>query len=418
MMLVLWASVTGAVAARTSRMIKGRVVVWLMHVVLLISIVPWIVLSAGPSGPARAFLGATLAISAVVAVRGSARRGVAFVVFVCAFVVSMSALALTPVTIDVQAFLESGLDALWAGRSPYAITVDLPYSVEQTRSYFPDGPVEDGVVPFGYPYLPSTLLLDLPAHLLGEVRWMHVACLFVAGVAAWRLATDKAGRVAALLVALSPVGVLVLLHYWVEPIMVMLLAVVVASLRAGKAGWCGVMLGLLFSSKQHAVAFVPILVSVGRKCGWRTVALSAVVGGLIVSVFLLWDAREFLRSTVEFPALLGVRPDSVSVLAQLDARVGPVPHWTYVLSPAAGLATSALIVWRTRPGPTSVAIAVGLSLLVTLLLAKQAFMNYYLLAGTALLLAGIVWPTDDPRKGADADEPFAVPLSPANARAH
>jgi hypothetical protein len=36
--------------------------------------------------------------------------------------------------------------------------------------------------------------------------------------------------------------------------------------------------------------------------------------------------------------------------------------------------------------------------MITFLLAKQSFMNYYLLSGSALLLAGISWPEDDPRR--------------------
>lgn len=66
------------------------------------------------------------------------------------------------------------------------------------------------------------------------------------------------------------------------------------------------------------------------------------------------------------------------------------------MSPLAGLAISIVVAVRTRPGPTAFALGVGLSLLVTVLLSKQAHLNYYYPVGIALMFAVITWQRDGP----------------------
>ena len=68
------------------------------------------------------------------------------------------------------------------------------------------------------------------------------------------------------------------------------------------------------------------------------------------------------------------------------------PRFFGALPIATGLVVAVALALRLRPGIESFTLAVGLSLLATILLSKQAFMNYYLFVGGAFLIAGL-WST-------------------------
>lgn len=339
-----------------------------------------------------AFIGA-----AIVASLAQERwASIAFALLLLLFVVvALGDLAAISVVIDVQDFMKGGIDALLAGQSPYGITVPNHYDAVDTTRFYGPGVVENGRVMFGYPYLPAPLLLDIPAHLLGDVRWMHLAAMVGTGAIAWHLASDRLGRACAVLVVVNPLAMTVVVAYWVEPVLVLFFALSVWGLARGR-GWTGVALGLFFASKQYAISYVPALWSVARSQGWRTVWTAAAVGGLIVISFLVWDPRAFVHSVIEFHLKQPFRRDSISLLPGLDAHLGPLPEWLLAVSPLVGLAVSVMVAVRTKPGVTAFALGVGLSLLVTVLLSKQAHLNYYYPVGIALMFAVITWQRDDP----------------------
>lgn len=339
-----------------------------------------------------AFVAATLIASVARKRMATIAFGVLLLLFT---VVAIGDLATIEVVIDVQALLEDGIDAALAGNSPYGITVPNLYNEVDSARFYGPGLVENGRVMFGYPYLPAPLLLDIPAHVLGDVRWMHLLAIVAAGAVAWHLASDGLGRACAVLVVVNPLSTTVLMAYWVEPVVVLLLALSVWGVARGR-GWTGVALGLFFASKQYAVSYVPALWSVARSRGWRPVWTAVAVGGLIVAAFLLWDPRAFVHSVIEVHLLQPFRPESISLLPGLVDLFGPLPEWLLAISPLVGLAVSMLVAVRAKPGATAFALGVGLSLLVTVLLSKQAHLNYYFPVGVALLLAVITWERDDP----------------------
>ncbi|MEO5664772.1 MAG: hypothetical protein ABIR39_16000 [Nocardioides sp.] len=353
-------------------------------------------------GPATSVVSLVLAFAGIASALVPGRWGMAaFTVLLITFaVVVLGHVAQATTVIDVQALLENGIDAALAGNSPYAITIPNPYSAAESEQYFGPGVVENGRVLFGYPYLPAPLVLDVPAHLLGDVRWAHVAAVLAAGVLAWRLASDRIGRAAAVLIVVNPLTANVLISYWIEPVMVFLLSLTVWGMTRGGRG-TAVAIGLLFASKQFAVSWIPALWSVARSSGWRTVGAAAAVGALVVGAFVLWDPGAFVHSAIDFHLQQPFRRESMSLLPGLDDWLGPLPAWVLAAAPLAGLVASLIVAVRARPGPTAFALGVGLSLLVTVLLSKQAHMNYYYLAGAALLLAVITWPRDDPMPEGD-----------------
>ena len=225
---------------------------------------------------------------------------------------------------------------------------------------------------------------------------MHVLALLVTAAVGLRLASDSLGRVAAVALLLNPLSVVVAVTHWIEPLMMMLLGLTVWAMHERRFYWIGVPLGLFFASKQFTIVCVPLLWTVvgsaGRRAAWTAVA----VGITVVVPFLIWDPAAFIHSAVTFHLEQPFRTDAISLPNAWREQIGPVAPWVPSLSLIVGSVVGALVAWRAKPGPTTLALGVGLSLLITVLLSKQAAANYFILAGTALLLAGISWPSDDP----------------------
>lgn len=298
--------------------------------------------------------------------------------------------------IDVERFVVGGLDALAGGHSPYAITIDNPHSAAVTEAIYGPGVVQNGRVMYGFPYLPSTLLIDLPVHVLADAVWMHMAVLAAAVALAWRLSIDRLGRACVLALGLSPSTPYLILNYWIEAVMVGFLAVTVWGLRHDRRWATAVGLGLLFSSKQYAIFFLPAVWSAFRRAGWRAALCAFALAAAILAAFVAMDPHAFYRSAVELQFIQPFRDDAVSLLPTLREALGGIPVWLQGLLPFTGLAASALVAMRTAPGPTAFSLCVGLGLLVSVSVSKVGFVNYYMFIGAALLLAGVTWPADDP----------------------
>ena len=90
-----------------------------------------------------------------------------------------------------------------------------------------------------------------------------------------------------------------------------------------------------------------------------------------------------------------LRPDSLSLLVSSVKTFGWPPPWAYGVLPLAwGGLTALILALRAPRTPAAFAAAVGLTLLVTILLGKQAFANYYFIVSGALLIAAVAWPTE------------------------
>lgn len=298
--------------------------------------------------------------------------------------------------IDVELFVKEGLDALTRGTSPYAVTIDDVYPAGEAARVYGTGIVVGGQVQVGYPYLPAALLIDLPAHLVADAVWMHLASVALAVVLAWRVAGDALGRAAVVTLALSPATSILIVNYWVEAVMVGVLALAWWAMQQRRRSIAAIAIGALFASKQYSAFFLPALWPVFRSMGGAVVVGAAVVGVVVVGAFVLMDPGAFYTSAVEFQLVQPFREDAVSLLPGIQAVAGSLPSWVTVASPVLGLVVSALVARRTRPGATSFVLCMGLGLLVTVIFAKQAFVNYYAFIGAVLLLAGVSWPQDDP----------------------
>ncbi|KRE94589.1 hypothetical protein ASG76_09215 [Nocardioides sp. Soil774] len=298
--------------------------------------------------------------------------------------------------IDVKLFVRGGLDALAHGQSPYAITISDVYEPGESARFYGPGVVQDGRVVVGYPYLPAVLLLDLPAHLLADAVWMHAAGVALALVLGWQVAIDRLGRVAIVVLALSPATPFLIANYWIEAVMVGIFALAWWSMHRHHGSLLAASLGLFFASKQYSVVFVPALWPILRSVGARVVLGAVAVGLIVVTPFVVLNPDAFVRSAVEFQLIQPFREDAVSLLPFVQSVAGEIPSPLTTVSLLVGLVASALVAARAKPGPTAFALCVGLGLLATVVIAKQAFLNYYAMIGAVLLLAGVGWPADDP----------------------
>lgn len=336
-----------------------------------------------------------------------------YVVFLAVHVVLVALLLRSvPVVSDVQALLDGGAAALLRGENPYAITVPGVYGPEHDWNYGP-GVLVDGQIMFGYPYLPLPLLAILPAYVIGDVRIALVLALVVTSVLIRHLATDRLGRLAAVLVLVMPVSWAMSLSYWVEPLLLLTVALAAHGMARGRSS-AAVWFGCFLASKQFAIVHLPYLWMLVRAHGRRAAVVALAVPAALCLVFLLWDAGAFWHSAVDFHLRQPYRPDTVTLTPALERLLGGSPDFLFgAYGLVLGGGVSALISWRCRPSAATLASGVGLSLAVAVLFSKQGHANYWGLIGGALLIAVATW-SESPRQaevrwhtpGSDVAEPL------------
>jgi hypothetical protein len=327
--------------------------------------------------------------------------------------------------IDVQIFQHDGVAALLRGINPYTLTFANPYSLQESILYYGTGLFDaEGRLLFGFPYPPASLLLVVPGALLGDVRLSMVGAVVLASMVVWRQASTAFERACAVALAVLPGAPLIMVNAWTEPLLVGLLATAVVGMRRH---WRATpyLLGVLLVSKQYLVVILPLLwllrgTARTSAMGLRGFAARVVGSALAVSVPLaVWSPIAFWDSVVRLQLRQPFRADSTSLLVWLVNRTGWPPPSVYGWLPlAAGLLTACLLAWRAPRTPAGFAGAVGVTLLVTFMLSKQAFANYYYLALGALLIAAGTWeardPTDAPAAGSapSREPPGRRPTAP------
>ena len=303
----------------------------------------------------------------------------------------------TPTAIDVQMFQHDGAAALLNGHNPYSMTFPNLYSPRLTEMFYGHGVVANGRITYGFPYLPVTLLVAIPGQLLGDVRYSQLIAMLVTGLVLRRLAKDRYGRAAAVLGFTAPVAIPMLSGAWTEPTLVALLACLVLALERRKQAILAVFLGLFLVSKQYVAVALPIVWLIRQSLTRRVILIGLGVATAVTLPFFLVNPPSFWKAIVEFQLVQPFRADSVSLLVSSVTTFGWPPPWTYGVLPIAGGGLTAMaLALRAPRTPAALAAGVGLTLLVTILLSKQAFMNYYFIVSGALLIATVAWPTQQP----------------------
>jgi len=305
-------------------------------------------------------------------------------------------LRLTPIPMDVQVFLHDGAGALLHGHNPYSMTFPNIYGPPDTDLFYGPGVVVDGQITYGFPYLPVALLVAVPGRLLGDVRHGQLIAMLVTALALRNLASDRIGRAAAVLGVAAPTAIAVLGGAWTEPTLVALLACLVLSLERRRNTFVAVFLGLFLVSKQYVVVVLPVVWLIRQWLTRRMIFVGVGLAAVVTLPFFFLDPTAFWKAIVEFQLIQPFRADSVSLLVSSVNTFGWPPPWTYSVLPVVGGGlTATVLALRAPRTPAAFAAAVGLTLLVTILLSKQAFMNYYFLVSGAFLIAAVAWPMHD-----------------------
>lgn len=320
--------------------------------------------------------------------------------------------------VDVFLYQQHASAALLQGINPYTLTFPNPYTPEESWVFAP-GTVTDERILFGFPYLPGTLLLALPAYaLFGDYRaGQLLAVLGAAALLARAGGYSRQSLLTAALLLTWPRLPWVIEWGWSEPTIALLLVWTLTPHRQGFTP--PVATALLLAAKQYVPLTAPALLA----SLWRhrpptaprqsdedhagsiptppapsadagapaadpgpvrvrgvAPALALVLAAAVTLPLALWDFRAFWNSAVTLQLAQPFRPDALSLTSLIyDLTAQRLPELTGVALCVAG---SILLPFR------KYALAWTLAVTLTLLfvLSKQAFANYYFLLATAWLI--------------------------------
>jgi len=160
--------------------------------------------------------------------------------------------------IDVLMFQMISSDALLQGVNPYTIRFPDPYPPESSAMFYGPGVSVDGILQFGFPYMPLSLFMVLPGYLLGDVRYTHLLAMVGTGLLIWRSGTNRPiSSIAAALLLFSPIFPLMVFLAWTESQIALLLALTVYC-HQRRPALMPFALGLLLASKQYMPAMAPL----------------------------------------------------------------------------------------------------------------------------------------------------------------
>lgn len=293
--------------------------------------------------------------------------------------------------IDVFLFQKEATQALLDGQSPYAITFADIYDPKRSAQFYGPGLSVGGRLQFGFPYLPLSLLLVLPAQVWADdYRWAQVLALALTALIFLLIAPrSRWGSVAAMLLLFTPRIFFVVEQGWTEPLVVALFALVVL-VGTRRPGWLWLPLGLFIAAKQYAFLIAPLaLLMLPRPWNvrevWRLAWRSAAVVAVITLPFVAWSPEGFINSVVTLQFKQPFRPDALSVLSWYFKKSGEL--LPAALAFIAAAVTLALGLWRAERSPYGFAIASGACFITFFAFNKQAFANYYMLVAGILCAA-------------------------------
>lgn len=298
--------------------------------------------------------------------------------------------------IDVFLFETQAAHSLLFGVNPYAITFVNVYG---GPDLYPSG------VPDSYPYPPLSLLFATIGHVLGDVRWALIAChgaasvLLFASARQRRLPTTEAVALAALFFWL-PHGPFVSEQAWTDPSVTLglgLVSLFLARRLPVAALWAA---GFTLALKQTMVVLLPALWGLWRRLDRAHLLAVFAISAVTYGLFFLWDAAALWQDVVLFHLHTPFRPLAMTLSAYLVHfyQFEPLPPWMSLVGLVFG--STAIVralrpdgeghdpcdsrrVWRFFAG-------LAFALLLTLVLSKHAFMNYYYLVHFCLL-AALIW---------------------------
>lgn len=291
--------------------------------------------------------------------------------------------------IDVFYFQRDGATALLSGHNPYELRYRDIYG---NSPFYGEGLSVNGVLQFGYPYPPLSLLLALPGQvLLGDYRYSQLFAMVAAAALMAYAQPGRLGRAAAALMLFTPRAFFVLEQGWTDPFVTLgLSAVVFVALKWQRAlPW---VFGLFLAVKQYLLFAVPAAwlllprplppARVLLRWGFKVV----LAGAAVTLPLVLWNVKEFWHDVVALQLYQPFRTDALSYLAAYAQSHGGEKLPTS-LAFVAGSVGVALGLWRQPRTPAGFAATTALAMLGFFAFNKQAFCNYYAFVIGALCVA-------------------------------
>ena len=298
--------------------------------------------------------------------------------------------------IDVFLFETQAARSLLFGLNPYTIDFVNVYS---TADLYPTGS------PDSYPYPPLSLLFALGGFLLGDVRWSLIACHVAAAVLLAATARKRGLPITEVLTfgtmfLYMPHAPFVSEQAWTDPSVAFglaLFSLLLARRQPQAALWAA---GFAIALKQTMVVLPPLLWGLWRRLNRTQLTAIFAISAVTYGLFILWDAEALWNDVVIFHMLTPFRDRAMTLSAYLlyFFEVGPLPSWLSLVGLVVGAATAvrALRADTQQDSPyTSDRVCrfftgLAFALLLTLVLSKHAFMNYYYLVHFALI-AALIW---------------------------
>jgi len=303
--------------------------------------------------------------------------------------------------IDVWAWHREALDALFAGRNPYAMTMPNIYGAAGSQNYAPSLVAGDRVL-MGFQYPPLSLFLAIPGHLLGDYRYSLLIATAISGVFLYLSRPGVLSAIAMALWLFSPVGFFVLQYGWTDSFPVLFLTMTVFA-ASRQSRWLFVPLGLLFAVKQYAVLAAPLVFLLPALEGGAPVRgqiklllKAGAVGVAVTAPMFLLNPAAMIRDLITFQVIQPFRPDSLSVPGWWHqvTQGGSLPIWLCFVAIVPAIAVA---LWRCRVTAFAFPLAVAFVMMVFFAFGKQAFVNYYHFVFGALVTA-FVFSAEDGRE--------------------
>jgi len=352
---------------------------------------------------ALAIPGVALAMGALLLVFGSRTRLGWWLLF-GGYSVFALAVIVWPVAqgayVDVEPMQREGINALLAGMNPYATMIPDPYAPAASAALFAEGLSVGGILQFGYPYPPLSLLVIAPFDWVSDFRVASAIAALISALAIADMGRDAVSRrAAATFLLMTPI--LGMVRWGWNDLLIMAVAIGITWLVYRQSGASSWMVGAMLAMKQYSfILVIPSLLILDRPWTAKAIVKHFAKAGLVaVAVtlpFLLWNPEAFYRSVAGLHLRQPFRPDSITLPALFPDVYSSLPKLVLIAIPLIVLgAVSVGMLMRTPTGAQGFALGSALALLATFLVSKQAFGNYYVVATGLLCAAGAAWGSSD-----------------------
>jgi hypothetical protein len=345
------------------------------------------------------------------------------VILVCALAHAWVIYVSPSPSIDVWTSSQRAVDYLLHGKNPYPQPYEDIY--HGRYDYRPGMPYWPGYLLWataGVIALPS--VHDVRVSLVGAEALL---CFFLYGLLRQAGVTRSLAVLAVAAWLAFPIGLFLVEQAFIDPLLLACFAGAAWALAARRGMLAGIALGFACATKQYALfGAVLAVIYAARALGWRgaarVAAATAVVATALIAPFAAGAPAEFWRSSIRVPATILPRLDALTFPAWVAHKWPPANiealqrlYAAYAwLALAVFALAAAWLATRRRPSIAQYFQATAVAYGFMLILAKQAFCNYYYFLAFFVLAAGCA-SLGGSEAGAAAPHDAAPDLQPSSA---